>query len=173
VARICLKAPRGTGNQLNDAINYYSFLGIGRTARPEEIKRAYRKMVFRYHPDRNPDDLEAAEKLKQVLDAYEVLSDEEKRAQYDWATRGKFEADEDKQEQHNDATGGFQFSYEFKHKVEPEPKCPGCSAVGIHAIVARKGGTGTSRGKQFILSPFNVVFCNQCGHVYGITGTSG
>lgn len=159
---------------MNDSINYYSFLGIGRKAGPDEIKRAYRKMVFRYHPDRNPDDEEAAEKLKEVLEAYEILSDDEKRAHYDRATRGKFEQDEDRQEQSNDGSAeNFRFSYEFKHKVEPEPKCPKCLAVGIDNVVSRKGGTGASRGKQFILSPFNVVFCNQCGHVYGITGGSG
>ena len=67
---------------------------------------------------------------------------------------------------------GFRFSHEFKSKVVPEPKCPHCSVVGVDHIVSRKGGTGSSRGKQFILSPFNIIFCRQCGHVYGVAGTS-
>jgi hypothetical protein len=45
--------------------------------------------------------------------------------------------------------------------------------VGIDHIISRKGGTGGSRGKQFVLAPFNVVFCDACGHVYGVTLNSG
>jgi hypothetical protein len=72
----------------------------------------------------------------------------------------------------NDAGNGFRFSHEFKAKAEPEPKCPQCSAAGTDHIVSRKGGTSAGRGKQFVLSPFQVIFCSQCGHVYGITGVS-
>ena len=166
---------------MNDDIDYYSLLGIKRAASPDEIKRAYRRMVFRYHPDRNPGDQEAAGKFKQVLDAYSVLSDGAKRAVYD-AVNQPGEAEEEPEEQRVEAEepvfsanvgGGFHFSQEFKGKVEPDPKCPSCSVIGIDHIISRKGGSGGTRGKQFVLAPFNVVFCDACGHVYGVTLNSG
>ena len=63
--------------------DYYEVLGLQRTAGIEEIKRAYRKLAVKYHPDKNPGDPEAEEKFKEAAEAYGVLSDEEKRARYD------------------------------------------------------------------------------------------
>ena len=63
--------------------DYYEILGVARTADGEEIKRAYRRMAMKYHPDRNPDNPEAEAKFKECAEAYEVLSDPEKRARYD------------------------------------------------------------------------------------------
>ena len=165
---------------MDTSSDYYSLLGLKRSASAEEVKRAYRKAVFRYHPDRNPGDNEAAGKFKQVLDAYAVLSDNKKRANYDQMTQPAEAEDEAEKEQFEreepkfgDGLGqGFNFTQDFKAKVEPEPKCPSCSVVGIDHIVSRKAGAGSARGKQFILAPFNIIFCNACGHVYGVTPTS-
>lgn len=158
-------------------VDYYSLLGVKRNASPEEIKRAYRKLVFRYHPDRNPGNGEAADKFKQVLDAYLILSDASKRSVYDAVTHpagGEEEAEEEQPKERgrqfgNDFGNAFRFSQEFKTKAEPEPKCPSCSVTGTEHIVSRKGGGGSSRGKQFVLTPFNVIFCGACGYVYGVT----
>ena len=63
--------------------DYYEVLGVEKTASADEIKRAYRKSAMKYHPDRNPGDKEAEEKFKELGEAYEVLSNDEKRQRYD------------------------------------------------------------------------------------------
>lgn len=76
--------------------DYYKTLGVDRKASKEEIKRAYRKLALKYHPDRNPNDKQAEEKFKEINEAYQVLSDLSKRSRYDqlgdsytrWQQRG-------------------------------------------------------------------------------------
>jgi len=68
---------------LNGKRDYYEVLGVSRNASEQEIKSAYRKMALQYHPDRNPGNQEAEEKFKEAAEAYAVLSDSQKRAQYD------------------------------------------------------------------------------------------
>lgn len=63
--------------------DYYEVLGVSRNATKEDLKKAYRKLAMQYHPDRNPGDKEAEEKFKEAAEAYEVLSDDDKRARYD------------------------------------------------------------------------------------------
>src|SRR5436853_2851052 len=63
--------------------DYYEVLGVGRTASDEEIKRAYRKLAVKFHPDKNPEDPHAEEKFKELGEAYDVLMDADKRAAYD------------------------------------------------------------------------------------------
>src|SRR5690606_9701157 len=63
--------------------DYYEVLGVARSASAEEIKKAYRKIALKYHPDRNPGDKESEEKFKEAAEAYDVLSDADKKAKYD------------------------------------------------------------------------------------------
>ena len=63
--------------------DYYDILGVSKSSSEEEIKKAYRKMAIKYHPDKNPDNKEAEEKFKEAAEAYEVLSNGQKKAQYD------------------------------------------------------------------------------------------
>ena len=68
---------------MSEEKDYYKILGVERSATADEIKRAYKKVAIKYHPDRNPGDKEAEEKFKQAAEAYDVLRDPDKRARYD------------------------------------------------------------------------------------------
>lgn len=63
--------------------DYYEVLGVGKNASDDEIKKAYRKLAVKYHPDKNPGDKSAEEKFKEISEAHEILSDKQKRARYD------------------------------------------------------------------------------------------
>jgi molecular chaperone DnaJ len=80
--------------------DYYELLGIAKGASAEEIKKAYRKMAVKYHPDKNPGDKSAEEKFKQVSEAYDVLNDSQKRAAYDRYGHDAFDS--------RNGGGGFQ-----------------------------------------------------------------
>src|SRR5688500_19984073 len=70
--------------------DFYQKLGVPETASADDIKKAYRKLAKKYHPDANPNDPQAAERFKEVGEAYAVLSDEGKRKQYDAMRRNPF-----------------------------------------------------------------------------------
>lgn len=82
--------------------DYYEVLGVGRSAGAEEIKKAYRKVALKLHPDRNPGDKAAEEQFKEASEAYQILSDPERRAQYDRFGHAAFEQ--------GAGFGGFDFS---------------------------------------------------------------
>jgi len=97
-------------------IDYYKVLGVDKNASEKEIKKAYRKLARKYHPDLNPDDKEAQRKFQQVNEAHEVLSDPEKRQKYDkygkdWQHAEEFEKARQQQQQQQRGSfggGGFQ-----------------------------------------------------------------
>jgi molecular chaperone DnaJ len=71
--------------------DYYDILGVDKDTNQSEIKRAYRKIAMKYHPDKNPDNKEAEQKFKEAAEAYSVLSDENKKAQYDRFGHNQFQ----------------------------------------------------------------------------------
>lgn len=85
--------------------DYYEVLGVEKTAATDEIKKAYRKLAIKYHPDRNPGNKEAEEKFREATEAYEVLSDEKKRPLYDQYGFAGLEG--------MDQGGGAQYSHAF------------------------------------------------------------
>ena len=93
-----------------DFVDYYKTLGINKTASSEEIKKAYRKLARKYHPDVNPNDKEANKKFQQINEANEVLSDPDKRKKYDqygenWKHADQFE---NARKQQGGQAGGFE-----------------------------------------------------------------
>jgi len=82
--------------------DYYEVLGVGRSASADELKKAYRKLAMKYHPDRNPGDKSAEEQFKEASEAYQILADPERRAQYDRFGHAAF--------QQGAGPGGFDFS---------------------------------------------------------------
>ena len=101
-----------------DFVDYYSILGLHKNATQEDIKKAYRKLARKHHPDVNPNDAAASKKFQQINEANEVLSDPEKRKKYDqygkdWAHAEQFEqARREQQRQQPFGGGGQQFSSE-------------------------------------------------------------
>lgn len=84
-----------------DKMDYYEVLGVDKSASQADIKKAYRKLALKYHPDRNPDNKEAEEKFKEINEAYEVLGNDEKKAKYDQFGHAAF-----------DGNGGFGGGFE-------------------------------------------------------------
>ena len=90
--------------------NYYEILGVSKNATADEIKKAYRTLAFKYHPDRNQGNAEAEEKFKQISAAYDVLGDEAKRRQYDmgYSTDSYSSAGQSQQQYHRQ----YQYTYQ-------------------------------------------------------------
>jgi curved DNA-binding protein len=99
--------------------DYYKILGVGKTASADEIKKAFRKLAVKYHPDKNPGDKQAEEKFKEVNEANEVLGDPEKRKKYDelgenwqqYQQKGNRQEDFDWSQWQNSGRGQQQYSY--------------------------------------------------------------
>lgn len=114
------------------ATDYYKSLGVDKKATPEEIKKAFRKLAVKYHPDRNPNDKEAENKFKEINEAYAVLSDPKKKEEYDTFGSSGFH----KQYSQEDIFRGFDFGNVYRDM----------GAGGGEDIFSRLFGGGFARG---------------------------
>ena len=94
--------------------DYYKILGVERNATEQDIKKAYRKLALKYHPDRNPGNKEAEEKFKEINEAYQVLSDPQKRSRYDQLGEQYF-----RYQQAGGTPGGFDWSQWVGQQYQP------------------------------------------------------
>lgn len=94
--------------------DYYELLGVSRSASADEIKKAYRKLAVKYHPDKNPGDKEAEEKFKEISEAYEVLKDDKKKAMYNQYGHAAFQGAAGSSGSHQ---GGFQDPFDLFREV--------------------------------------------------------
>jgi curved DNA-binding protein len=101
-----------------DFVDYYQTLGVSKNANADEIKKAYRKLARKYHPDVNPNDKDANRKFQQINEANEVLTDKEKRKKYDqygenWQHAGQYEqAQRQQRQQQSQGFGGGGYTYD-------------------------------------------------------------
>lgn len=135
--------------------DYYQVLGLPKTATEDEIRKAFRKLAMRYHPDRNPGNKEAEDKFKEANEAYEVLSDPQKRARYD-----QLGASYDQYQQSGGAPGGFNWSDWFSQSgggrvdtMNGDPGFGGFSGFSdffnaIFGGMAGAGGASTGQGSR-------------------------
>jgi curved DNA-binding protein len=101
--------------------DYYSILGVPKNAGNDEIKKAFRKLAVKYHPDKNQGNKEAEEKFKQINEAYEVLSDEEKRKKYDRFGENWNKVPEGAENQYQSGAGGYGPGGGQYHQYEGDP----------------------------------------------------
>jgi molecular chaperone DnaJ len=117
--------------------DYYEILGVSREATDDEIKKAYRKLAVKYHPDKNPGDKQAEERFKELGEAYEALNDPQKRAAYDQYGHAAFDP---RQRARGGSSGGFHDPFDIFREVF------GASGSGIFESFF--GGGGPSSGPQ-------------------------
>ena len=136
----------------------YEVLGVKRDASQSDIKKAYRKLALKYHPDKNPDDASAETKFKEVSEAYNVLSDSSKRAQYDNPSRGFPPGFEDMFGAFGDFFGGFNRGGTARRQATRSDIRNG--DVGAQTMISLEDVVYGSTKKVKIVRN---VFCKPCG----------
>src|SRR5262249_10245641 len=141
--------------------DYYEVLGVSKTASPEEIKKAYRKLARQHHPDRNPGDKTAEARFKEIQNAYDALSDPQKRAQYDqFGAEGPFAGAGGA----GGGPGGFSFNFGGPGGAQADPEMAqelfrrfghlfgqggeGGPGPDLGDIFGAPGGRGRNRGRS-------------------------
>jgi len=154
--------------------DYYEVLGIDRDAAPDDVKKAYRQMALKFHPDRNPGDEEAPKKFKEAAEAYEVLSDPDKRQRYDryghaglnGAAVHDFRSADDIMSAFGDIFGGAIFGDLFAERRRgPRPGPDLLMKMEIDLVEAARGATRT-------VDVNRQDFCNECRGSGARKGTS-
>jgi molecular chaperone DnaJ len=154
--------------------DFYEVLGIARDAAPEDIKKAYRQMALKFHPDRNPGDKDAEKKFREAAEAYDVLSDPEKRQRYDryghtgleGAAFHDFRSADDIMSAFSDIFGGGLFGDLFgERRRGPRPGPDLLMKLEIELIEAARGTTRT-------IELSRQEFCSECGGAGARKGTS-
>ena len=120
--------------------DYYNTLGVKRTASEKEIKSAFRKMARKYHPDLNPNDREAEARFKEANEAYEVLSDAEKRKKYD-----QFGSDWERYQQAEGSPGGFDFQGTLRASGRVRVEARRVSAASAASVGTKTASPTSSR----------------------------
>src|SRR3954462_11132807 len=157
--------------------DYYEVLGLKRDATPEEIKKAYRQLALKNHPDRNPGDTEAEKRFKEGAEAYEVLSDQSKRQRYDryghagleGAGVHDFRNAEDIMSTFGDIFGGGMFGDLFgsrprRPRARPGPRRRGPRAAQDLLMKLERDLQEAARGAT---KPFEVTRQEVCGECKG------
>lgn len=127
-----------------DYKDYYKILGVDRKASDDEIKRAYRKLALRYHPDRNAGDKQAEEKFKEINEAYQVLSDPEKRARYEQLGESYT-----RYQQRGGAPGGFNWDDWYASQAQGQGQRGGGVRVEVGDLGDIFGQTGAGDFSEF------------------------
>jgi molecular chaperone DnaJ len=122
--------------------DYYEVLGVERSASDEDLKKAYRKLALKYHPDKNPGDKAAEERFKEVSEAYQVLCEAERRAAYDRFGHAAFEQ--------GSGFGGFDFGAGFEDIIG--------DLFGDFFGTGRRGGRTRARRGQDLQYQLDVTF---------------
>src|SRR5215475_11403342 len=122
--------------------DYYEVLGVSRSCGDEDLKKAYRKLALKYHPDKNPGDKEAEERFKEIGEAYQILADPERRARYDRFGHAAFE---------QGGFGGFDFGAGFEDIL-------GDLFGDFFGTGRRRGGRSRTRRGQDLQYQLEVTF---------------
>ena len=120
--------------------DYYELLGVSKSVAADELKKAYRKMAMKYHPDRNKGDKVAEEKFKEISEAYEVLSDAKKRQAYDQYGHDGLKS--------QFGPGGFDFGRDFTHGADLQDILSNLFGGGGGMFDGFMGGGGGRRRQQ-------------------------